>query len=127
MENKQQQQTKIKGAYFCLLAFFFALSVEAQSFTSDVSASIVNNQTSQCADKLNVYAANHKIIFSVPKELLNNEELVFNLFDSNNKLVSSTCMKCCLFIDVSNLPAGAYFFVIKSGNNDLETGKLNLN
>lgn len=127
MENKQQQQTKIKGAYFCLLAFLFAFSVKGQTFTPDVRTPIDSNQKSQHTDKLNVYASNHKIIFSVPQELLGKAELVFDLYDNNNKLISATCMQCCLFIDVCNLAAGDYLYVIKSGNTDLETGKLNLN
>lgn len=125
MKNKQQHQIKVNGAHLYLLAFLFAFSVKAQTFTSNSRTPAGSNQKLQHEDKLNVYVENHKIIFSVPKELLDSDELVFNLFDSSKKLISSTCMKCCIFIDVSYLPSGAYFFVIKSGNNDLETGKLN--
>ncbi len=76
---------------------------------------------------INVFVANHQINFSIPQELFSQENLSLDLYSTDGKLISSNCMMCSKFIDVSKLPSGNYVYVVKTENRNLKSGKIFIN
>lgn len=84
------------------------------------------NEQAPGLDDIKVYVANHHIYANMPQENFDNESLKIDLYSIDGKLIFTHCLQYEHSIDVINLVAGAYVYVIKTGNRNLKSGKLML-
>jgi len=110
-----------------LILCWFAFTLKAQTNYAKIHCAAYNEISESGLTQFKVYEKDCKIFFSLPEELGSKENLELDLYNANEELVSTNCIKCCQFIDVSMLATGNYQYSIKSGNEILASGKLLLN
>jgi hypothetical protein len=110
-----------------LIICLFAFTLKAQTSILNIQGADSVETNTSLITQFKVYTEDCKIFFSFSKEIGSKENLVLDVFDINEKLVATYCLKCCQFIDASDLVKGNYRYKIKSGNEILTSGKLLLN